>query len=295
MSLIELPGYEEAFEGVFKANRVVRIIGEEDKSKAICAREVIGLQRHRVSYEEDVVDYILAKTRDLLENPDKYQKESDGLVALLKTLPEDDKKKIRDGDSDTLEFLRANTLNKKGIDGDISKEYLVITFGYTVDEMLGAIEDSAIDPNSRIEYVFRSLLCNKVKIGEDWTMKVLIYNPSLDDGLYDGVLPKAEQIKSLLKHGVLNSTTMHLSGLEPNNISRVYEIVKAGVTSDLEISEIMDVTDEILDNCARDPIKKFKEDKKQKQKDEKENKGRPLIERMQSILAKTVKEVPKLN
>ncbi len=291
MSLIKLAGYEFVFDGVFKSARNVNARSCEGKS--ILVREVIGLQKYRVPFEEDVVEYVLEKARNLCKDPEKYEEHEKGLVALLKDLPKGDMQELSIGEEETRDLLRLCTSAKERKEGDISREYLAIRFGYTIDDLLEKISDAVQSPIGRVENSFSPVKFRGVGLGQDWSMKVLIYNPLLDEEMYDGVLPKKEQIRILLKHGVKESDTMYLDRMGAPNYQRIFDIISDAIKTDFDISEVMEITEAFLDNCGIDCVQTFVRAKESKRRIIKSKGKEELIKKMSMILKKSVVgEVP---
>ncbi len=265
--LVDLIGFEPVFDGVYKSRKVVKIKGSNDSEERFTfANELIGLQRFRSPSEDEVIEYIRGANKELADNPDKYKDQTTGLIGLLKILHENIIGELQEECEETIDFLRANTPARNLEDGEFRNEFLLIRFGYGIEDLMDKIIEKAESPEERLNLAFETQFVNRVQIGENWAMNVLTYNPNLDSDLYEGVMPKKEEIRRLIAHGVEKSRTMVLR-YGPNstrNFQRIYNIIADAIGAEVQLNEVMDASETVLDTYCANAVIKFKEHKEER-------------------------------
>ncbi|MEK6937067.1 MAG: hypothetical protein AABW58_03270 [Nanoarchaeota archaeon] len=259
--LLELVGYEPVSEGVFKGARPFKLRSREDHNRVIAIREIIGLQKFRAPDEDEVVAYVRATIDDYCNNPEKYEGNSSGLIGLLNTLDDNVVDELFEG-SETEEFLRRNTVRAKRAEGELPHEFLVLTVGHSREGFLERVIDNVENSLERFNEIFGRHFSDGVKLGAYWSVHFRVNDLSLDQSLYEGVLPSRKEIKKLIAHEVTSSRTMEVAyGEIPSRGLQIYETVADAISEQMHLDEVADISEVILDNFGVRVVTCFKEEK----------------------------------
>lgn len=237
---INLPGYKSILDNV---TYVKDIVVDSGDSNYIPAKSVIILAKFSEPSEDDVVDYIRGASLVVLNNKDA--KDKSNLEGYLGKLPYNLVKGISLGERDYIDFIRINTVARSISGYDIPNKYLFIRYGLIARDYIEQNKGNIKSP----EWYLSTILDDDSIVGMGERLQISLL-------LNENTLPRKDEIKVLLKHGVHSSKILELSVVNYNSkeVGNVVDAVYSGLLQRKNIDLLMDISDRVLEDLALRPI-----------------------------------------